>query len=212
MMEFNPEWSMNMCIKCHAHLNSFETQDEIIQILYGLGKRHYIVLVMIGLCKKTLEDCGKFFGVTRERIRQIYVKGQGRALRRAKAKGLGISWDDIVKAMETNKDKLIGVIKFDSFSVAKDFVLPDVSSIVKNPPVHVEKKEGLDLDGPIEDLDLSVRTHNCLMNAGFETVRQVLDSYPDDVRKIKNMGRRSLNELDQAFEVLNIRTNFKYPV
>ena len=49
----------------------------------------------------------------------------------------------------------------------------------------------------LEDLELSTRTANCLQNAGIETVAQLADKTENELRKIKNFGPKSINEVRQ---------------
>ena len=49
----------------------------------------------------------------------------------------------------------------------------------------------------LEDLELSVRTANCLQNAGIETVAQLAEKTENELRKIKNFGQKSINEIRQ---------------
>jgi len=51
-----------------------------------------------------------------------------------------------------------------------------------------------------EDLQLTVRTANCLSNAGIIYVHQLTQKSKTDLLKIKNMGRKSLNELREILE------------
>lgn len=51
-----------------------------------------------------------------------------------------------------------------------------------------------------EDLELTVRTANCLHNAGIIYVHELTQKSKTDLLKIKNMGRRSLNELREILE------------
>ena len=59
---------------------------------------------------------------------------------------------------------------------------------------------------PIEDLGLSVRSYNCLKNAGIDTVQQLMDISPEQLRKIRNLGKKSLDELTE------IRAGYGLPV
>ncbi len=47
----------------------------------------------------------------------------------------------------------------------------------------------------IEDLELSVRSFNCLKRAGINTVEQLTDKTPDDMMKVRNLGKKSLDEV-----------------
>ena len=52
-------------------------------------------------------------------------------------------------------------------------------------------------DRPIEDVGLSVRSYNCLRRAGIMTVQQLLDTSSEELLKIKNLGQKSLTELEE---------------
>ena len=47
----------------------------------------------------------------------------------------------------------------------------------------------------IEDLELSVRSFNCLKRAGINTVEQLCNKTPDDMMKVRNLGKKSLDEV-----------------
>ena len=47
----------------------------------------------------------------------------------------------------------------------------------------------------IEDLELSVRSFNCLKRAGINTVEQLTNKTPDDMMKVRNLGKKSLDEV-----------------
>jgi DNA-directed RNA polymerase alpha subunit len=68
------------------------------------------------------------------------------------------------------------------------------------------KINGVPKDLKCEDLELTVRTANCLHNANIIYVHQLLDWSKTDLLKTKNFGRKSLNELT---EILKERFNIK---
>ena len=47
----------------------------------------------------------------------------------------------------------------------------------------------------IEDMDLSVRSYNCLKRAGIHTVEDLTKRSEDDMLKVRNLGRKSLDEV-----------------
>jgi DNA-directed RNA polymerase subunit alpha len=51
------------------------------------------------------------------------------------------------------------------------------------------------LDMPIEELDLSVRSYNCLKRAGINTVAELCAKSEDEMMKVRNLGRKSLEEV-----------------
>ncbi|MBN1549714.1 DNA-directed RNA polymerase subunit alpha [Candidatus Babeliales bacterium] len=60
---------------------------------------------------------------------------------------------------------------------------------------------------PIDELELSVRAHNCLVNAGIKRVVDLVNLSDDDVMKIKNFGRKSAKEVADALTNLGLSFN-----
>ena len=54
----------------------------------------------------------------------------------------------------------------------------------------------------IEELDLSVRSFNCLKRAGINTVEDLIQKSEDDMMKVRNLGRKSLEEVIHKLESL----------
>lgn len=72
-------------------------------------------------------------------------------------------------------------------------------------PVAVEvedKSQDNSDDAPIHDLELSIRSENCLLRGGIQTVSELLSKSRDDLLKIRNLGRISLKEIEERLEVL----------
>jgi DNA-directed RNA polymerase subunit alpha len=59
------------------------------------------------------------------------------------------------------------------------------------------------LDMTIEELDLSVRSYNCLKRAGINTVGELINKTEDDMMKVRNLGKKSLEEVQQKLDELN---------
>ena len=74
----------------------------------------------------------------------------------------------------------------------------DLSDKGKSTEIMVEKddkgKEKV-LEMTIEELDLSVRSYNCLKRAGINTVEDLLSKSEEDMMKVRNLGRKSLEEV-----------------
>ena len=83
----------------------------------------------------------------------------------------------------------------------------DMSDEAKKAEVMVEraevKKEKV-LEMTIDDLDLSVRSFNCLKRAGINTVEDLIQRTEDDMMKVRNLGRKSLEEVVQKLSSLNL--------
>ena len=60
------------------------------------------------------------------------------------------------------------------------------------------------MDMTIEDLDLSVRSFNCLKRANINTVADLADKSEDDMMKVRNLGRKSLEEVKKKLEELGL--------
>jgi len=74
----------------------------------------------------------------------------------------------------------------------------DLSDSAKSTEIMVEREEGLKekmMELSIEDLDLSVRSYNCLKRAGINTVEDLANRTESDMMKVRNLGRKSLEEV-----------------
>ncbi len=60
------------------------------------------------------------------------------------------------------------------------------------------------LEMTIEDLDLSVRAYNCLKRAGINTVSELVQRDEEDMMKVRNLGKKSLEEVEQKLEALGL--------
>ena len=60
------------------------------------------------------------------------------------------------------------------------------------------------LDMSVEDLDLSVRSYNCLKRANIHTVEDLTKRTEDDMLKVRNLGRKSLEEVVKKLEDLGL--------
>jgi DNA-directed RNA polymerase alpha subunit len=55
-----------------------------------------------------------------------------------------------------------------------------------------------------DELELSVRAHNCLINAGIKRVIDLVNMAEEEVLKIKNFGKKSLNEVKESMKVFGL--------
>ena len=56
----------------------------------------------------------------------------------------------------------------------------------------------------IEDLDLSVRSYNCLKRAGISTVMELTQKSEEDMMKVRNLGKKSLKEVKDKLASYNL--------
>ena len=83
----------------------------------------------------------------------------------------------------------------------------DLSAAVGNHATVVEKAESHRdkvLEMTIEELDLSVRSFNCLKRAGINTVEDLVGKSESDMMKVRNLGRKSLEEVINKLEAMGL--------
>jgi len=86
----------------------------------------------------------------------------------------------------------------------------DLSEISQNAEIMVEKenneKEKV-LEMNIDELELSVRSYNCLKRAGINTVEELCSKTSEDMMKVRNLGRKSLEEVLAKLKELGLQLN-----
>ena len=83
----------------------------------------------------------------------------------------------------------------------------DLTEHVSNVEIMVEKEEDQKekvLEMTIEELDLSVRSYNCLKRAGINTVEELANKSEDDMMEVRNLGKKSLEEVIQKLDELGL--------
>lgn len=83
----------------------------------------------------------------------------------------------------------------------------DLSANAATAEVMVEKtddEKGKALEMNIDELELSVRSYNCLKRAGINTVQELCSKTPEDMMKVRNLGRKSLEEVLAKLKELNL--------
>ena len=86
----------------------------------------------------------------------------------------------------------------------------DLSENAKTAEVMIEKEDdekGKVLEMNIDELELSVRSYNCLKRAGINTVEELCSKTPDDMMKVRNLGRKSLEEVLAKLKELGLSLN-----
>ena len=85
----------------------------------------------------------------------------------------------------------------------------DLSEATKNTQVMIEKEENKKekvLEMSIEDLELSVRSFNCLKRAGISTVEDIINMTEQEMMKVRNLGKKSLDEV--TFKIHSLGLDF----
>jgi len=86
----------------------------------------------------------------------------------------------------------------------------DLSENAKTAEVMIEKEDNAKekvLEMSIDELELSVRSYNCLKRAGINTVEELTNRTPEDMMKVRNLGRKSLEEVLAKLKELGLQLN-----
>ena len=121
---------------------------------------------------------------------------------------------------QTDFDKLTIEVWTDKTMTARDAVslgakilcdhftlFTDLSDTISNNPTVVEKVEkepDTMLKMTIEELDLSVRSFNCLKRANINTVEDLVSKTQDEMIKVRNLGRKSLEEVEHKLTMMGL--------
>ena len=181
-----------------------EREAEVLDLRYGLtdGKR------------TRLEDVGRKFGCTRERVRVIEEKALRKlrhSSRSQRIKNTGIDSDReeqfIRKYFEhhdifsfADSDGLDDNVKSELLEIYNDGIRERKIEIEEAAKKRfASEEEAYSYSDKIEDLlgklDLSVRSFNCLKRAGINTVGDLLALSEEEIRNIRNIGAKSVNEV-----------------
>ena len=74
----------------------------------------------------------------------------------------------------------------------------DLSEVAQTAEVMIDKEDDITqavLEMSIDELELSVRSYNCLKRAGINTVEELTNRTSEDMMKVRNLGRKSLEEV-----------------
>jgi DNA-directed RNA polymerase subunit alpha len=120
-----------------------------------------------------------------------------------------VDYDKLQMEVETN-----GAIEpFEAISLASKImidylnVIVDLDEETHNLDFMVDRpseKEDHILEKPIEELDLSVRSFNCLKRAGINTLAELTQKTEEEMMRVRNLGRKSLKEVKDKLEELNL--------
>jgi DNA-directed RNA polymerase subunit alpha len=86
----------------------------------------------------------------------------------------------------------------------------DLSDAAQQAEIMVEKENDAQekvLEMNIDELELSVRSYNCLKRAGINTVAELINRTPEDMMKVRNLGRKSLEEVLAKLKELGLQLN-----
>lgn len=176
--------------ECFEHFNE---RLEFLLTKLVITDREEKVIRLYYIDGKTFEEIGKEFYVIRERIRQIHSKAIEK-LKLFKKYFYSGKWclmeelakEEYQKFLETQKS-------YWKYETAKQYILQYESGVFL--PIREQK---------IENLELSMRSYNCLKKTGIRTIGDLLKFTYDDLFNIRNMGRKSMKEVLDAIHDLGL--------
>jgi len=173
---------------------------KFMQTLITLSEREQKVLRLRFEELKTLKDSGKELEITQERVRQIEAKAM-RKLRHPlrTTEFMTVSTSEMIE-QKKRYDELL--IQYDMLRKAFEAVTKEKveSSFIAE---LVDESELLKM--PIENLEFSVRTYNCLKRASKDTLEDITNMYEYELRLVRNLGAKSTEEVLQTLKKYNLK-------
>lgn len=123
--------------------------------------------------------------------------------------GQSVNFDKITLEVETNGTTTAREIVSLSGKIIMEHInlFVELCAQMANTDILVSREEDKQvklMELPIEEMDLSVRSYNCLKRAGINTVEELTNRTPEDMMKVRNLGRKSLEEVLAKLKELNL--------
>lgn len=201
-----PAYPLNLIRELTASDIKFESQDQLdglTHVLSELTDGEQVVLHRHYALGQTLACIAKDFGVTRERVRQVEVKALRKLRHPSRMQYILYGLAAVkTKREETEKAKEEDAKRVEWEEKQRQQLLLHIASVIvdkqrlkgKITPTQTLAVVEAGFD-PIENLDLSVRAYNCLKRAMVFTINDALQLSYDEILIIRNMGRRSADEV-----------------
>jgi len=193
------------------HWDSVLTEEQCEGLEYaienGLTERERKAIHVYYERGMTLEEAGAEFGVTRERVRQVLAKAVRKLRHPSRRKLIEYGPKMVAEESEYQKkrdelDRKSAVLEEDEAILSERLRRYSEARLLLQANglwYPAEKAEDSQLPitlMPVEAMDLSVRSYNCLRRVGYYTLGRVMEAAKTgELRKVRNLGRRSLEEI-----------------
>lgn len=188
--------------------------DQLDGFNYAIGsltEREQRVLSLYYKDELTLEQAGKSEGVTRERIRQVLAKSLRKLRHPTRLKYIQRGYKILSGELEQQiADRYSEALKQYELEYIKK--ITELQKKIANADKILEKtniEECEEFIGsimtPIENIDLSVRSYNCLARAGIKNIGQICGMTYDELCHIRNLGRKSVEEIISKLNAYGLR-------
>lgn len=161
-----------------------EREDKVLQMRYEWGM--------------TLKEVGVEIGITQERVRQIEAK----AFRKLHYRTYHYELECVPK-----NELIEAQAQVENYKAQADYLKSELDRIRSITPGQKEESEENQsvMGTSVDTLDLSVRAYNCCYRAGIKTLGDLSMKTYNDMLKIRNMGRKSLQEIETKMAEYGIR-------
>jgi len=177
---------VSRCENCNALLKQFKSDNKLLQIIFNLSHREYKIIIMHYALGYSFEDIANIYHVSIERIRHIEREAFKKLDSEVKLlTGIEIQVDEWKSFLGENLFRLPGIVKKIKVKRETRYSISDSLAL----PGKATK------DSCIKELDLGTRATNCLLSIGVKTVGDLIATPRWKLTKIKNFGRKSLNNV-----------------
>ena len=160
-----------------------ERENKILQMRYEWGM--------------SLEETGKEFGVTKERIRQIESKALRKLRHPNRIQAMRVTPFEEHKQVCAENAQLKKQVEILTYQLnEKNNTNSSSNEIIAK--VSAESR-------PLEELDLSIRSYNCLKRAGINTLGDLCGKTYTEMTRVRNLGKRSLQEIESKMNEYGLR-------
>ena len=170
-----------------------------------LTEREKQVLEMRYRYGLTLEDVGKSFGVTRERIRQIEAK----AVRKLRHPGRLANYACVPYKLykKEAEARMRAEERLDWFMQHAEYRVRMEADADGEMVEELMPKSPLDMG--IADMDFTVRTYNCLLRAKVMTAGAITKLSEREIYRIRNLGEKSIDEIVNKIHALGLKMSWE---
>lgn len=158
----------------------FDVEGSLAYVLTTLPEREHNSLVMYYKDKMTYAAIAKVYNISTDRARQIIIHALHKLRHHNRIQYITKGVSGIIEEQKTSflRDELNEIRA----------LIADCDAI---PTTDARRKRST----PLEHLELSVRSYNCLYRAGIRTLGEIADLSPEKLANIRNIGRRSYCEI-----------------